>query len=105
MLHQLLEKLGLKFENLSAEEKKTYQAWSEILIAKDATIDDVKKLITSEQARAHAELESFEITERKQCFYQALAHLAGMLEKMVATPAIQRDELKRHLKEVFNIDA
>jgi hypothetical protein len=104
MLHQLLEKLGLRFEQLTDEEKKTYQTWSEILVAPEPDLDGVKKLVRSENARAHLELENFEIPKDKQLFYQALAHLTGVLEKFISTPANQRDALRSHLKEVFHID-
>jgi hypothetical protein len=105
MLRQLLEKLGISdYGQLTAEEKKTYEKWAEVLLKKDATLDDVKKLIASERDRARTELERFENSKDRQIFYQALAHLTSTLDKFITTPAAERDQLKAHLKQVFNID-
>jgi arsenate reductase-like glutaredoxin family protein len=103
VLHQILEKLGLTFDRLTNEEKKTYQQWSEILGSKDVTLEDVKKLVTSEHQRAHDELLKYDNSIQRQLFFQALARLTETLDKFISAPS-QRDALKTHLKEVFHID-
>lgn len=105
MLRDLLEKLGIRdYSALTEEEKKTYEAWAATLAGKDATLDDVKRLIQGERERARTELGKFENSKDRQIFFQVLAHLTETLEKFIETPAAQRDALKAHLKQVFHID-
>jgi hypothetical protein len=104
VLHQLLEKLGLTFDRLTEEEKKTYQKWSEILSVKDITLDDVKKLVTTEHQRAHDELQKFDNSKRRDLFFKVLSRLTETLKLFIETPSTQRDDLRAHLKEVFHID-
>jgi hypothetical protein len=104
MLDALLEKLGLKYEKLSAEERKTYQAWADVLIAKDPTLDDVKNLVAAESARAFEELQKWDNTPARELYYKALTNLATTMHKFIATPAAQREAMKAHLRQVFHID-
>lgn len=104
MLDALLEKLGVKYESLTPEERKTYQAWADVLIGKDPTLDDVKNLLAAESARAFEELSKWDNTPTRELYYKALTHLATTMHKLIATPAAQRDALKVHLKQVFHID-
>jgi hypothetical protein len=104
MLNALLEKLGLKYESLTPEERKTYQVWAETLAKTDVTIDDVKVFLAAESERAVEELKKWENTPAQELYYKALAHLTDMLQKFISTPAGQRDALKAHLRQVFHID-
>jgi hypothetical protein len=104
MLDRLLEKLGVKYESLTPEERKTYQAWADVLITKDPTLDDVKNLLAAESARAFEELQKWDNTPARELYYKALSHLVTTMHKLIATPAAQRDALKAHLQEVFHID-
>ena len=104
MLNALLEKLGLKYESLTADERKTYEEWAKILITKDVTIDDVKNLLAAESARAFEELAKWDNTPARELYYKALTHLTTTMHKFIATPAAQREALKAHLKQVFHID-
>lgn len=104
MLHELLERLGLKFDQLTEEEKKTYQSWSTILTAPEVTLDGVKKLIASEHNRAHDELQKLDNSKDRDLYFKVLARLTAILQLFIETPATQRDALRTHLKEVFHID-
>ncbi len=104
MLHELLERLGLKFDELTAEEKKTYQSWSEILTAPEVTLDGVKRLVTIEHQRAHDELQKLDNSKDRDLYFKVLARLTETLKLFIETPTTQRDSLRSHLKEVFHID-
>src|SRR5579859_3738639 len=100
MLDQLLEQLGIhNFDQLTAEEKKTYEGWAKVLGTKDPTIDDVRKLLTIELARAQEELQKLDNSKIRDTFYKALAHLTTTLQMFLATPGAQREALKAHLKQ------
>jgi hypothetical protein len=104
MLNALLEKLGVKYESLTAEERKTYETWAKVLVTKDPTLEDLKVLLAGEQARAFEELAKWDNMPARELYYKALSHLVTMMHKFIATPTAQRDTLKAHLQEVFHID-
>lgn len=104
MLNALLEKLGLKYENLSDEERKTWEIWAKTLTTKDVTLDDLKAFLAAESARAFEELQKWDNTPARELYYKALTHLSTMMQKFISTPASQRDALKAHLRQVFHID-
>jgi hypothetical protein len=105
MLNQLLEKLGIhNYEQLTAEERKTYQEWGQILSAPEVSLDDVKKLLTSESKRAAEEIRKFENSKDRQLFFQALARLTDTLTLFLDTPAASREALKAHLKQTFKVE-
>jgi len=64
MLELILQKLGLKsIDELKPLERETWRQWATILGKPDITIEDLKKLLPIEIARAHAE--AFEIRKLK----------------------------------------
>jgi|ERR1043165_1997239 hypothetical protein len=104
MLDRLLEKLNAKYENLTPEEKKTYEAWAKTLSRKDVTLDDVKMFVKMELARSREELAKWDNTPARELFYKSLVHLTETLNAFIATPGAERDALRNHLREVFHID-
>lgn len=105
MLNELLEKLGIRnFDELTAEERKTYQEWGKVLAARDVTLDDVRRLVATESQRAHDEMKKFDNSEKRHTFYQALSHLTDTLKIFLDTPSAQRDALRAHLRTTFKVE-
>jgi hypothetical protein len=75
LLHNLLEKLNLKYEDLSAEERKTYQQWGEKL---------------AELSLVENELLSFENTKEKDLFLKAQVRNLKMLNAFIQGPEHRR---------------
>lgn len=55
VIDNLLEKIGVKYEDLSSEEKETYKKWLSVLDTKPLTIEDVKFYL--EQAKNNVSME------------------------------------------------
>lgn len=105
MLDQLLQKLGITdYDKLTGEERKTYQAWAKVLTTKDATIEDVRKFVAAEKARAFDELLKLDTSKEHQLFFKVLLRMTDALNAMLTIPAAQRDQLKAHLKQTFDIE-
>ena len=105
MYDDILKALGLRrMEDLSEEERKTLLTWGKILSTHDVTIDDLKKFLPIELARANRELHDYTNGEKKQTFYQAYASLLEGLTQIITTPATQRDQLRSYLKQRFNLE-
>src|SRR5438270_6485654 len=105
MLQQLLEKLGItNFDQLTAEERTTYEQWAKVLTTQDVTIETVKEWLAAERSRANAELLKIDNTKERELFYKVSVRMLDALHVIIATPAAQRESLKSHLKQVFHID-
>jgi Mg2+ and Co2+ transporter CorA len=104
MLNELLEKLGLKFEDLKDEERKVYEQWSRVLTKPDTTIEDLKKLLPVELARARKEQNDYTNDTKKDLFYKAYIRLLENLTIMITAPSDQRENLKNQLRQQFKID-
>ena len=105
MLHELLEKLGIKdFGNLKEAERKVYLNWAEILSSKkDITIEDLKRILPAELERANKELADFDGSAKKLNYYQAYANLCRFLITTITGPAEQRKQLEQQLKQKFKL--
>jgi predicted transcriptional regulator len=105
MLQQLLEKLGITdFAALSSEERKTYEEWAKVLTVADVSMDDVRKFVALEGARATDELMKLDNSKEREIFYKVLCHLTAVLKSFIDVPSAQRDALRSHLKQTFKVD-
>lgn len=103
-LYKLLEHFGVKSPSeLNAEERKTYDAWSQLLNSPDPTLEDLKKVIPSELERVGRELRNYENGEKKQTYLQAYANVLQFISDTLFAPQFQREALRKSISERFNI--
>jgi hypothetical protein len=98
-LHNLLEKLGLDYEKLTAEEKKTYQEWSNVLTQPEVTIDDLKKFLPSYIDRLEYDQTSYENKPNKDLYLKAAIRNAKMILAFITGPEKRREWLERHIEQ------
>lgn len=98
-LHSLLEKLGLSYENLTAEEKKTYQAWADTLTQPEVSIDDLKKFLPSYIDRLEYDQTSYENSKDKDLYLKAILRNAKMMLAFITGPEKRREWLEKHIEQ------
>lgn len=98
-LHNLLEKLNLSYDKLTAEEKKTYEQWSQILTQKEVTIDDLKKFLPSYIDRLEYDLNSYDNSEKKDLYLKAAIRNAKMMLAFITGPEKRREWLEKHIEQ------
>lgn len=99
LLHNLLEKLGIKYEDLTVEEKKTYTQWSEAFAQKEITIDDLKKFLPSYIDRLEYDLNSYENSKDKDLYLKAALRNAKMVLAFITGPEKRREWLEKHIEQ------
>jgi len=105
MLELILQKLGLKsIDELKPLERETWRQWATILGKPDITIEDLKKLLPIEIARAHAELLKYENSKEKDLFQKAYITALETITKIIVTPSAERDSLRSMLKQKYGLD-
>lgn len=97
-LHSLLERLGLKYEDLTEEEKKTYTEWNETLIQSEVTIDDLKKFIPSQIEQLEQSQNSYENSKDKDLFLKAQIRNLKMIHAFLLGPEQRRKWLEQHIE-------
>ena len=104
MLKQILEKLGVKdYSELKAEERAMYLKWAEIFNKPDLTIDDLKKFLPLELARANEELRQYENSDKKELYFKAYTRILQMLTDLLTAPEKERRALEGQLRQKFNL--
>ncbi len=98
-IHKLLENLGLSYDKLTEEEKKTYTQWSETLTQEDVSIDDLKKFLPSYIDRLEYDLNNYENSKDKDLYLKAALRNAKMMFAFITGPEKRREWLEKHIEQ------
>lgn len=102
MLSDFLERIGIKsFDELNAEERRTYQEWSAVLGKPETTIEDLKALLPREIERLREELAKYDNSEKRELYFKAALRNAELITKIITTPEKEREQLRAQLQQRF----
>jgi len=103
MLHKVLEKLGIKgYDELSPEERKTYEQWGQMLAQPDVTLDDLKKFIPLQLSLIENELLSFDNSKEKDLFLKAQVRNLKMIHAFILGPEQRRKWAQEQINKLTN---
>lgn len=104
-ISDILEKIGVQgIDQLTAEEKATFQKWQVILSKPDASLDELKKLLPAELERAYAELRKHGNSIEKDAYYKAYTSLLDFISRAIFAPQKERENLQSFLKQKYKLD-
>jgi len=83
---KLLEKLGLKYEDLSAAEKETLNSWMEALNKNQLTLESVRTYILAMKNGIEQELTQTTHNSKQDLFLKARLRNYLLLEAYISTP-------------------
>src|SRR5579884_2901899 len=98
-LHNLLEKLGLKYEDLREDEKKIYLEWSSVLAQTEIKIEDLKKFIPLQLSMLEHQQNDYENSKEKDIFLKAQIRNLKMIHAFILGPEQRRQWLEKHINE------
>lgn len=98
-LHLLLEKLGLSYDKLTEEEKKTYESWNQVFTQAEITIDDLKTFLPSYIDRLEYDQTSYENSKDKDLYLKAAIRNAKMMLAFITGPDKRREWLEKHIEQ------
>lgn len=96
-LHNLLEKLGLKYENLTEAEKKTYQEWSDVLSQPEITIEDLKKFIPTQLDVLEQQQTDYQNSEKKDLYLKACIRNLKMIQAFILGPEQRKAWVEKNI--------
>lgn len=94
MIDQLLEKVGLKYEDLTSIEKETLNTWMETLQKGQVSVESVKEYITSMKEAVEAELAKADLGTKQDLFLKARLRNYMLLDSFLTTPERAKEQIE-----------
>jgi histidyl-tRNA synthetase len=86
IIDDLLQKTGLKYEDLNVAERETLQSWMEALGKNQLNLESVKQYITSMKESVEQELTKTDLNTKQDLFLKARLRNYMLLEAFLSTP-------------------
>lgn len=100
MFDRILEKVGLKYEDLNSAEKQTLQEWMQQLSDKKLTVDDVKAYIRAMIESVEGELTDTSHNSKQDLFLKARLKNYILLEAFIDSPEKAKKALASQLESL-----
>jgi hypothetical protein len=94
-IDELLEKMGLKYEDLSVAERETYNSMLVAVQKSELSIPKIKDFISSLKTTVENELTKPDVPDRQDLFLKARLRNLMLLDAMLSTP----EKAKRALED------
>ena len=94
MLDKILEKFGVKYEDLKAPEKETLNTWMEALEKGQLSIPKIKGYITSMREAVEKELCKHDLGSKQDLFLKARLRNYMLLEAFLSTPERAKQQIE-----------
>ena len=94
MLDELLEKVGLKYEDLNQIERETLNTWMEALQKGQLSLDKVKEYITSMKEAVEQELSKSDLGSKQDLFLKARLRNYMLLDAFLSTPERAKQQIE-----------
>lgn len=100
MLDKILEKFGLKFEELKAPERETLNMWMEALEKGQLSIPKIKEYIGSMKEAIERELCKHDLGSKQDLFLKARLRNYMLLEAFLSTPEKAKKQIENALSGI-----
>lgn len=97
-LQKLLGKLGLTYETMNEEERRTFNAWREALAGRRLTDDDVKHFLDVEYHDAVKKLTSKQLSEREDIFLKMKVDFIINIKEFLSLPAAEKAMVEQQIE-------
>jgi hypothetical protein len=86
MIDEILEKAGLKYEDLNSAEKETLSGWLQALGKSEITVDGVRTYIAKMKAGVEADLTKTDLNTKQDLFLKARMRNYMLMEAFLTSP-------------------
>ena len=94
MIDELLEKVGLKYEDLSSVEKETLNTWMEALQKGQLSVESIKEYIISMKEAVESELSKSDLGSKQDIFLKARLRNYMLLDAFLSTPEKAKQQME-----------
>lgn len=97
-MDKILEKLGLKYEDLNHAERKTLDKWMETLNQGRLNVESVKQYVVSMREAVEEELSKSDINTKQDIFLKARLRNYLLLEGFLTSPEKAQKEIENAIQ-------
>jgi len=98
-LTDTLKKLGLRWEDLTPEEKTTYEQYDKVL-SDDITVEKITECMRMQINFIENDWANPDNSEKKDAFLKAQMRVLKTLLAFIESPKRSKEQLKQHLKTI-----
>lgn len=98
LLNRVLGKLGVSYDQLSDEERRTFNMWREALSGRKLTDEDVSRFLNGEYDDAVRKLSSATFNERTDTFLKMKVDFIIKVREFLATPEREKQMVERQIE-------
>jgi len=95
IVDDILEKTGLKYEELRPDEKETLNVWMQALDKGQLTVDKIKNYIFTMREVVEGELTKTDLNKKQDAFLKARLRNYMLLEAFLTSPEKAREQMER----------
>ena len=95
MIDSLLEKIGIKYEDLNTSEKETLNVWLQAIEKNTLTLEKIKTYLGSMRDSVEQELTKVGHESKQDLFLKARLRNYMLLEAFLSTPEKAKEQLKQ----------
>jgi len=99
MLQKLLDKINLKYEDLTEDERRTYNEWDSAFSRPDVSIDDLKKFLPTYLDGLENQLNDYANSKEKDIYLKSAIRNAKMMLAFITGPEKRREWVKQNLEQ------
>ena len=100
MIDELLERVGLKYEDLSTIEKETLNTWMEALQKGQVSLEKVKDYITTMKEAVESELSRSDLGSKQDLFLKARLRNYMLLDGFLSTPEKAKQQIENSISGI-----
>lgn len=100
MIEQLLEKAGLKYEDLNPVEKETLNTWMETLQKGQLSIEKMKGYIAAMKQAVEQELTKSDVGTKQDMFLKARLRNYMLLDAFLTTPEKAQEQIENAISSM-----
>ena len=94
MIDDLLEKVGLKYDDLTSVEKETLNSWMEALQKGQVSVEKIKDYIVSMREAVEMELAKSDLGTKQDLFLKARLRNYMLLDGFLTTPEKAKEQIE-----------
>ncbi len=98
LLNRMLGKLGVSYDQLSDEERRTFNTWQDALSGRKLTDEDVARFLDGEMNDAVKKLSSASFNERTDTFLKMKVDFIIKVKEFLATPEREKQMVERQIE-------
>jgi len=100
MIDELLERVGLKYEDLSSIEKETLNTWMEALEKGQLNLEKIKEYVVSMKEAVEQELTKADLGSKQDLFLKARLRNYMLLDAFLSTPERAKQQIENSISSM-----